>query len=150
MDTDEFEEKIYIKAQDEQDCDVISALLQDSIFEISGCKYLDKEKCLRLILNRFCWEHSHRFDDEQCYHRVHAGLYIHNVKGVKTNNLFESGTIPYLNLLAVHASKDEINLLFSDKKHMYIEVDNILIYLKDLHTKYPTSAKPTHNIAGIA
>ena len=153
MDTnEEYTKKVFIKAQSVRDCDIISALLQDSIFEISGCHYLKKEKCLRLLLNRFCWEHSHKFDEEECYHRVHTGLYIHNVKSIKTNNLFSSDgsfktSVPYLNLLAVHASESEINLVFSDKKHMCVEVENILVYLKDLHEKYPTLSKPEHQVA---
>lgn len=146
MNIREAEEKVFIKAQNAQECDIVSALLQDSIFEIFSCDYLKNEKCFRLILNRFCWEHSHKFSDERCYHRVHSGLYIHNVRNIKTNSFFKNRTVPYLNLLAVHASDSEVNLVFSDKKHMYLEVDGILVYLKDLHAKYPTNVMPGHRI----
>ncbi len=139
-------ERLYIKAINEQDCEVISALLQDSIFKISACDFDEKNRCLCLLLNRFCWEHSHKFNEEQCYHRVHSGLYIHNVINMKVNKNFRNQDYAYMNLLAVYASSKEINLLFSGHKHLYIEVDDILIYLKDLHEKYPTLSIPIHNI----
>lgn len=140
-------EKINLKARSEEDCDVISALLQDSIFKVSGCHYLADQKCFRIIFNRFCWEHSHKFDEEQCYHRVHSGLYIHNVKTVHVNDNFQKKPHHYYNLLAMHANKNEINLIFSDHRHIYIKVDGILVYLKDLHDKYPTLSKPKHEVS---
>ena len=137
-------ERVCLKACSIQDCDVISSLLQDSILTLSSHKYYPSHNCLRLMLNRFCWESQHKIDEEQCYHRVHSGLYIHNVKNVFVNNNFYSGECRYLNLLAMHASEKEINLLFSENKHMYVEIDGLLVYLKDLHDKYPTSIKPEH------
>lgn len=140
--------RINLKAKTESDCDIISTLLQDSIFKTEGCKYIENEKCFRIILNRFCWEHSHKFEEEQCYHRVHSGLYIHNVKNIRVNPHFQSKPHHYYNLLAMHANENshEISLLFSGHKHLYIKVDNILVYLKDLHEKYPTLSKPCHKI----
>lgn len=137
---------ITLKALTEEDCDVISALLQDSIFKTDGCKYFEQDKCFRIILNRFCWEHSHKFEEEQCYHRVHSGLYIHNIKSIRVNKNFQLKTHHYYNLLTMHVNdtNKQISMIFSGNKHLYIEVDNILIYLKDLHEKYPTLSKPSH------
>ena len=134
---------IRIKAQDLDECDMISALLQDSIVKISECHFFEEQKCFRLLLNRFCWEHAHKFEEHQSYHRVHSGLYIHNVKSVILTHMKNHH---FYNLLAMHASSNEINLLFSDHKHICIEVDGILVYLKDLHEKYPTLSKPEHNL----
>lgn len=138
-------EKINLKAQSEEDCDVVSALLQDSISKISGCSYIEDMKCFRILLNRFCWEHSHKFEEEQCYHRVHSGLYIHNIKTIHVNDNFRKKTHHFYNLLAMHANGNEINLIFSDHRHIYITVDGILVYLKDLHDHFPTLSRPEHN-----
>lgn len=138
-------EKINLKAQSEKDCDIISSLLQDSIFKVSGCNHIADQRCFRIILNRFCWEHSHKFNEEQCYHRVHSGLYIHNVKMIHINENFQKKPHHYYNLLTMHANQDEINLIFSEHRHMYIKVEGILVYLKDLHEHYPTLSKPQHN-----
>ncbi len=138
-------EKVNLKAQSEEDCDIISALIQDSISKVSGCSYLKDQRCFRVILNRFCWEHSHKFEEEQCYHRVHSGLYIHNIKTIHVNDNFRKKPHHYYNLLTMHANKDEINLIFSDHRHVYIKVDGILVYLKDLHEHFPTLNKPYHD-----
>ena len=140
-------EKIKLKAQSEKDCDIISSLLQDAVSRVSGCAYLEDQKCFRILFNRFCWEHSHKFDEEQCYHRIHSGLYIHNVKSIHVNDNFKQKTPHFYNLLAMHANNDEINLIFSDHRHIYIKVEKILVYLKDLHEHYPTLAKPEHNFS---
>ncbi len=144
-----FLEIINLKAQSEGDCDIISSLMQDSIFKVDGCRYFSDKKCFRILLNRFCWEHSHKFEQEQCYHRVHSGLYIHNIKTIHVNDNFQKKPHSFYNLLAMHVNKDEITLIFSDHRHIYIKVDGILIYLKDLHEHYPTLTKPHHNFLEI-
>jgi hypothetical protein len=50
----------------------------------------------------------------------------------------------YLNLLTFHSSKNEINIIFSENKRMCVHVSGILIYLRDLHDKYPTLSRPVH------
>jgi hypothetical protein len=96
------------------------------------------------MLNRFCWESVDSFEREGCYHRVHSGLYIYNVNSVVANDNLKKNE--YLNLLTFHSSEKEIWLVFSGNRHICIGVDGILVYLKDLHDKYPTSCLPAHDI----
>jgi hypothetical protein len=58
------------------------------------------------------------------------------------NDLIVDGQ--YLNLLACYASQNEINLIFSENKQIRICVDSTLVYLKDLHDRYPTHSIPGH------
>lgn len=149
-------EKFLLKANDEEGCDVISSLLQDSIFHITSHSFHDDKKCLRLLLNRFCWElltaeeqdnYAPQEGKDICYYRVHSGLYIHNVKNIFINHSFKDGKhARYLNLLAMHATPHEINLLFSGHRNVCVEVDQLNVYLKDLHDKYPTPTRSMHNI----
>jgi hypothetical protein len=136
-------ENLLIKAEDFADCDIISSLLQDSIFHVSFHSFHKEKKCLRLLLNRFCWEAADPFNEDQCYYRVHSGLYIGHVESVAANDDLKKDR--YLNLLALHSSNGEINLVFSENKSILIGVSNILIYLKDLHDKYPTMSIPEHD-----
>ncbi|MBR1735045.1 MAG: DUF2948 family protein [Alphaproteobacteria bacterium] len=152
--------KLFLKANDEESCDVISSLLQDSIFHITSHSFHDDKKCLRLMLNRFCWELLTAEDYEnyennnleaintssKCYYRVHSGLYIHNVEKITINNSFKDVMHErYLNLLAIHAKKKEINILFSGHRHVCVKVKSLNIYLKDLHDRYPTPVRSIHN-----
>ncbi|MDR0753468.1 MAG: DUF2948 family protein [Holosporaceae bacterium] len=137
------QDRLLLKVEDFEGCDLISSLLQDSIFHISLHFFHEKKKRFHLMLNRFCWEHAGRFDKNQCYYRVHSGLYIHHV-----DSIFAHGSIEkeqYLNLLTFHSSRNEINMVFSGSRHICINISNILVYLKDLHDMYPTMAMPMHS-----
>jgi hypothetical protein len=133
---------LLIKAKNFNECDAVSSLVQDSLLHISFHSFHEEKKCLRFMLNRFCWESVDFFEEEECYHRVHSGLYIHNINSITINDNMRKDS--YLNLLAFHSSENEINLIFSENKHMCIGISNVLVYLKDLHEKYPTISLPIH------
>ncbi len=143
--------KIFLKARDIDSCDVISSLLQDSILHIPMLSFHDEKKCLRLMLNRFCWEtqnDNNEIDNKNRRHfRVHSGLYIYNINEVTVNDNFKNtNKNKYINMLAMHVSDEEINLLFSENKRISISIDGISIYLKDLHEKYKAHVTPKHDI----
>ncbi|GHU14758.1 hypothetical protein FACS189449_11880 [Alphaproteobacteria bacterium] len=136
--------KLCVKANDYDGCDVISSLLQDSIFHIYAPSFHEDRGCLRLLLNRFCWESAGNSDNADLF-RVHSGLYIYNVKSVVVNDNFKKiKEEVYLNLLTMHASQDEINILFSGHKSICIKIDGICVYLKDLHDRHPTLVSSNH------
>jgi hypothetical protein len=139
-------EVMTLKADSIEGCDLISSLLQDSIFHISCHSFDENKKCLRLMLNRFCWESLGGFSETQCYFRVHSGLYVQNIDSIVVNDNFRSGGAAYLNLLTLQVSEKEINLIFSDNKHVCVNVNSLLIHLKDLHDKYPTPSCPIHPV----
>lgn len=136
-------ERLFLKATDVESCDLISSLLQDSIFHVSAFSFHEERKCLRLMINRFCWELVNK--NANSYFRVHSGLYIHNIEHIVISNSFRKNPREkYLNLLAIHYLNNEISMLFSDHKHVYIKTNNLCIYMKDLHDKYPTPSIPKH------
>jgi hypothetical protein len=138
------QDKLYIRAHDYESCDVISSLLQDSIFHMHSPSFHEEKGCLRLLLNRFCWELVEDSNAENLF-RVHSGLYIHNVNSIVVNDNFKKiKDEKYLNLLTMHVSSDEVNILFSEHKSMCVKINGIDIYLKDLHDRYPTSTQPQH------
>jgi hypothetical protein len=141
--------RVFLKATDIENCDIISSLLQDSIFHVSALSFHENRKCLRLVINRFCWElikdNLETGAKRKHYFRVHSGLYIHNIQSITINDNFKKiKEEKYINLLAMHASEKEINLLFSGHKTACIKIEDICVYLKDLHDKYPTPALPEH------
>ena len=141
--------KLFLKASDVESCDIISSLMQDSIFHVSALSFHDDRKCLRLMINRFCWElvkdDPENEHQKQRYFRVHSGLYIHNIENIIINDNFKDiKGEKYVSLLSMHASNEEINMLFSGHKTACIKVKDICVYLKDLHDKYPTPSLPAH------
>lgn len=152
-------QRFMMRAHDEDGCKVISSLLQDSILHVSFHSFHEDKRCLRLVLNRFCWEllkeneevndaaadSQNTHSEDHPYFRMYSGLYIHNVKGVWINDNFKEITRErYLNLLALCVSENRVNLIFSGCKNIGVSVDKLDIYLKDLGGKYPTSVYPRH------
>jgi hypothetical protein len=122
---------------------LISSLLQDSIFHLSSYSFHQSKGCLRLLLNRFCWESAD--DGNQKFFRVHSGLYVYNVKSIAVSKNLKSKHENYLNLLAVQTpSTERVELTFSEHVSIFLEVNGICIYLKDLHDKHPTPSCPVH------
>ena len=139
-------EKLRMKAVTIEDCDVVSMLLQDSIFHPSSYSYYNDTHCLRLMLNRFCWELLHDTSTTTFY-RVYSEVFIYNVTSVICDSKFKKVPTTFYNLLTFHASEKEITICFSDNHYMCVTVDSLKIYLKDLHEKYPTTVCPSHKIA---
>lgn len=148
------DDKLFLKGTNESECDIISSMLQDSIFHFTFHAFDQSKRCMRIMFNRFCWENSEikqekPCEDEHSLFRVHSCLYIYNVSNItySLNALDTQQHGHFMNLLSMHAADKEISLLFSDHRHIYINVDEILVYLKDLHMKHPTIIKPSHDIA---
>jgi hypothetical protein len=153
-------ERLFLKANDIAGCDVISSLLQDSLFHISAISFHTDRKCLRLMLNRFCWEtiaerlfgevggksgENSPPEEAVGYFRVHSGLYIHNVEQVIVNENFKKHNVrEYMNLLTLHSSDGEINMIFSGDRSACIKTNHLSVHLKDLHDKYPSPSLPQH------
>lgn len=131
-----------LKATTIEECDVISTLCQDSIFHFQHHDFDESNGCFTLMLNRFCWEDMDKFEEEGCYFRVLSALCIHNVESIVVNKGFQNNRHAYLNLLAIHASDREINLLFSDNKHICVSSSKKLVLLVDLNDKHPTLSVP--------
>jgi hypothetical protein len=112
------------------------------------------------MANRFCWELLGEEEPEKVknilpnndnerkgrhYFRVHSGLYIHDVENISINDNFKKMKQErYINLLTMHASENEINMVFSGHKTACIKIKSLCVYLKDLHAKYPTRVLPQH------
>lgn len=130
-----------IKITNHNDFNLLSMLLQDSIYSLyMGSFHADKRNCLRMIFNRFCWENS------SSYTRTHTAVYIHDVKNVYVNNqINDDNRHQLLNLLTCYVTdKNEIIFIFSDNKNIKIDVSEILVYVKDIHEPWPTHTIPSH------
>ena len=111
-------ERLKLKATSDSDMDILSTMLQDSIYKFNMCSYHeDYQKCFRMIFNRFCWEND---DKEQT--RAHIGLYIHNVENIFVNKeILNDSKIQYLNLLMCYCTdENNIYFVFSESKKIKI------------------------------
>ncbi|MEZ5647390.1 MAG: DUF2948 family protein [Alphaproteobacteria bacterium] len=139
-----------LRAMDEEDLSVLSAVLQDAVIRIGDLTYLPDEKRFVLIANRFCWEDraEEGVVEKPVYARVHTGLSFEKVKGVHVRDLDRRNPAQLISLLAVTAkttgSETFINLVFAEKATIRLEVEKISCHLKDLDLPWPTCSRPHH------
>lgn len=130
-----------LKAVDEEDLDILSCALQDSIFPVSAISYLQDEGQFRILANRYCWEVE---DPENLGHRVHAGISFSNVKSVRQKGIDFDHPEEILTLLTMSYDKDMIHLVFAGGKLIEIKVNDLECYVVDLDAPYQTHSVPDH------
>lgn len=139
---------LLVKAEAQEEINTISTLLQDSIVPHTLMMHHKKDDVFRVMVNRFCWERpSEYIEDQEVYFRVHSALFIKHVEKVSCKGIDPKDFTDMHNLLAIRALSDkELELVFSGRGEIRVNVKGILCYLRDLHEPWPTLAKPTHRI----
>jgi hypothetical protein len=138
-------DRLKLRATDADDLAVISAVLQDAVIPGDEMTYLPSEHRFVLVANRFRWEDSEGQQvPGRIYERVHAGLVIDAVRGVKTRGFDPAAKDRLLSLLAIEPHDGAIDLVFSGGAAIRVEVGRILCHLEDVAEPYPTRLRPAH------
>ena len=138
-----------LKANDKNDLKVFAAYLQDSVIIPQDIKYLEKNKTLICIFNRFMWEDAEKgiFRDNK---RIRSAFKIDEVRSVKSKNLNpnEKKALEFLTINIEQDSKENINinLLFSGNMTISVSVEAINATLEDFSDSWKTKTKPFHKI----
>jgi hypothetical protein len=137
-------------ALDEQDLEVISACVQDSVLKTGEIAYDAKRKRLVLTVNRFVWEREPRAKGQPAERR-RAVLHFDRVTSVKSSGLDRSKPETVLSLLALRFLPDDapsgkLELLFADGVSMLLEVECLEAQLADLGGRWAAQAKPKHGV----
>ena len=139
------EQRLKLRATDADDLAVFSAVLQDAVIPGDEMAYLPAEHRFVLVANRFRWEDSEGQDvPGRIFERVHAGLVIDAVRGVKTRGIDPGAKDRILSLLAIEPRDGAIELIFSGGAAIRVEVERILCHLEDVAEPYPTRLRPSH------
>ena len=141
---------VKLLAHDQEDLDVVSALLQDAVFLYSDIKHYSGNRELVILCNRFRWESSN-INDENSMERVRSLLIVKDVL-----NLFadigspSEESMPYSLLLIDYESgidgTGRINLKLSGHWDIAIDVECINVSLTDVTMPYsaPSRKAPRH------
>jgi hypothetical protein len=161
-------EKLKLRAEDEEDVQVISAVLQDALVAIGDMTFLKDERRFVLVANRFCWEdvHSDAIPDiadpegdedispedeaDEEYQRVHCGLCFETVTGVKVRGFDRQDSGRILELLALTTESEggpAIRLIFSGDAEILLRTERIECRMEDLDEHWPTQFRPKHPVA---
>lgn len=137
-----------LKANDENDLKVFAAYLQDALIVPGDIKYLEKNKSLICIFNRFMWEDAEKgiFRDNK---RIRSALKLNDVTAVKSKNINPEESKKVLEFLTINSAKKideniDINLLFSDNITISVKAETINATLEDFSDSWTTKIKPVH------
>ena len=147
------ESPLALMVADAADIAVVSALLQDAVFNGSDMRFDAKRREFGLLLNRFRWEDQAAAERAgRAYERVRAVLVFRDVKAVKTQGIDPKDSDTVLSLLSVgfEAGEDGVGrvvLTLSGDGAVALDVEALNADLRDVTRPYaaPSRKVPHHN-----
>ena len=145
--------RLRLRAEDDEDLTVISACLQDAVVAVGDIAYLPAENRLALVVNRYCWECAPEAGPGS--QRVLAGLCLENVRGVRTQGIDRAKRGHLLELLSIRTVPGEagaaadgcvVELLFAGDRALRVSTGRLALRFEDLEEPYPTPWRPKHKL----
>ena len=136
-----------LRASDQEDLAVISAILQDSVIAMDEMTFLKEECRFAFVANRFRWEDASRdkpLEGDIIYERVNCGICFDTVTAVRHNGLNQAKKAQIISLLSIVAEEEFIDLTFSAGITVRLQVEKILCHMQDLDEPWPTQRRPRH------
>src|SRR5665213_4458731 len=121
-------DRLKLRAEDDEDLAVLSAVLQDALLPVADMVFLPEEQRFILVANRFCWECS----GNEGFERILTGVTFDTVAGVKVRGFSPNDRDRILQVLAIVREPGAIRIDFSGEDCVRLEVDRIVCHLEDL------------------
>lgn len=140
-------EPLKLWAQDAEDIQIISAVLQDAIAPVCDMLYRPSEKNFVMVVHRFCWDcprESGRKLDEPSFERVCCALDIRGVEAVRLHGFSQEEQGAMLDLLTINLEKDSLQLIFAGEARLKLKLSNWNLRLEDFGEPWPTTYLPSH------
>ena len=134
-----------LRAEDEEDLAVISAILQDGLVAVGEMVWLPEEKRFVLVANRFRREAMTGRSRRKPERRM-AGLRIDGVTAVQRRGFNPRDADRLLVLLALRAEPGALYLDFAGGASIRLEVERVLCHLDDFGEPWPTKWRPRHPV----
>ena len=147
---DGYDEPLNLGAISDDDVQVISSLVQDSVFGFDDMKWHAKERRFVMLLNRFRWEVGD--DARRGTERVRSILIIKNVVKVASMGIDrnEAGIIFSLMTIEHENGNDGQNVLLtlSGDGAIRLQVSDLEVMLRDVTRPYraPSGKVPDHGL----
>ncbi len=132
-----------LRAQDAEDIQVISAVLQDAIVPVCDMAYQPSEKNFVIVAQRL-----RREAEEGACERICSALTIKSVTAAKTSNFDPHNHEGMLDLLAVmlEPSRTALHLIFAGDARIRLEIAaDWAAALEDFGQPWPAQCTPCHD-----
>ncbi|MCD2173978.1 DUF2948 family protein [Rhizobium sp. C4] len=137
-------------ALDEEDLDIVSAHMQDSVFKVAECAFDARTMQFSMTANRFVWETAS--ERGRPFERRKAALVFKRVSAVKSTGVDRKNKDAVLDLLAIRFEKrgegpdGVIELMLAGGGVVQLDVECIEAQLADVGGAWETKSKPQHRV----
>jgi hypothetical protein len=131
--------RLKLRAEDEEDLAVISAMLQDSLIPVEDMYFLADEKRFVMVVNRFRWE-----SEQGARERTLTGLCFSDVAAAKVSGFSRAEGERILEVLALRAGDGMVQFDFAGGERLRLEVGRLLCHVEDIGEPWPTQWRPSH------
>ena len=150
---DALDRPLNLGAQDAEDLQVISSLVQDAVLTVDDLKWNRAERQLVFLLKRFRWEDIELAKQQgRDPERVKSLLVIQNATGLASQGIDRKQADVVLSLMSLEFSgaKDGVGdlvLTFSGDGALKVQVDGLDVALRDVTRPYvaPSKQVPNHD-----
>tara|TARA_A100001015_G_scaffold104131_1_gene115548 strand:+ start:231 stop:665 length:435 start_codon:yes stop_codon:yes gene_type:complete len=132
---------IKLKAVDDQDLQIFSQFLYESIVLPSEIKYEKKNQRFAIAIERFTWEHAK--DEDHLLMQVLSILVINYVEKVDMKNIFNNYKIK--NILSISNIDNNILIMLNDGEVITIKVKKCFCLLEDIGKPINPAIIPTYS-----
>ncbi len=147
------EEPLRLVAQDADDLQVISTLIQDAVLPVTELKYDAKRRRFAILLNRFRWEDRLEADRAgRAYERVRSVLVVDDVQKVQSFGFDRADKDLVMSVLSMtfEAGGDgtgRVSLILAGDGAIALDVEALEVRLDDVTRPYraPSGKAPRHD-----
>ena len=132
-----------LRAEDAEDIQVISAMLQDAIVPLCDIVFQDDQKVFVVVAQRLRRERGETGAGE----RVCCAVTIKGVGSVQTRGIDQKQQTRMLDLLAIMIEGTSLNLVFADDAHIRLDLSAWTITVEDFGESWPALCHPCHEDA---
>ncbi|MBN35243.1 MAG: hypothetical protein CMM46_10810 [Rhodospirillaceae bacterium] len=139
-----------LKAGDDDDLEVFSAVLQDALMPLSEVTFLDEERRFAALFRRFCYEQEHDAMTGHNLLQVECALVFDGVSSATAWDLGGLGGGDKAELMTIVSearteSGVSITLVFHGGGHIQIEADSIVGRVADIGEPQMADNRPRHS-----
>ncbi len=135
-----------LRAEDDEDIAVISAILQDALVAVADMAFLEEDRRFVLLANRLKRENA-----GPGLTRIRCGVRFDEVRAVQRQRFSPRDADRILVLLALRrGAGGALRVDFAGGAGLRLEVGRILCHLEDLGEPWPTRQEPRHPVEGGA
>jgi len=140
-------------AQDAEDVQVMSAVLQDAIAPVCDMTYRPAEKSFVMVVQRFMWDclqvrevpaNDPDPDGSCCYDRVNCAVDVAGVESVQFMAINPNDPAAMLDLLTMTFEGDHLDFVFAGGGKLRLKLANWRLSMQDFGESWPTTHCPRH------